>query len=245
VGARRGTYPPANYSDFAYFAARLVRRYGPGGEFWQQHPELPQLPIRSWQVWNEPSLSVYWQPGPDPAAYTRLLRIVRAGIKSVDPRAEVVTAGIPYTQIRSAVPLARFLRQMYAAGGRSAFDTLAVNAYSKNAGELRRTLRKVRRVMRRYGDSRKKLWITEIGWATGGNASPLTVTPDVQAANVTRSYRLLAKTRKRLKLVGAIWYSWRDLPGLIWFNHTGLFDETGNPKPSWNAFVALTHGSPG
>ena len=35
-----------------------------------------------------------------------------------------------------------------------------------------------------------------------------------------------------------------DLPGGIWFNHTGLFTDSLDPKPSWNAFVGLTGGSP-
>ena len=78
-GARRGTYPPANYSDFAFFAAALVRRYGPGGEFWRRHPELPQLPIRSWQVWNEPNIPAYWPSGPNPAEYAAMLRTVGPG----------------------------------------------------------------------------------------------------------------------------------------------------------------------
>jgi hypothetical protein len=27
----------------------LVLRYGPGGSFWQERPDLPQRPIRDWQ----------------------------------------------------------------------------------------------------------------------------------------------------------------------------------------------------
>ena len=58
-GAEPGTYPPRNYADMGRFAATLVRRYGPRGRFWLAHPELPQIPIRAWQVWNEPSLPAY------------------------------------------------------------------------------------------------------------------------------------------------------------------------------------------
>jgi hypothetical protein len=32
-------------------------------------------------------------------------------------------------------------------------------------------------------------------------------------------------------------------PGEIWFNHTGLFTQDFDPKPSWDAFVDLTGGS--
>ena len=37
------------------FVKAAVRRYGPHGQFWTQHPELPNDPIRTWQVWNEPN----------------------------------------------------------------------------------------------------------------------------------------------------------------------------------------------
>ena len=41
-----------------------------------------------------------------------------------------------------------------------------------------------------------------------------------------------------------IWYSWRDVPGPIWFFHTGLFTSDLDAKPSWSAFTALTGGNP-
>jgi hypothetical protein len=56
---------------------------------------------------------------------------------------------------------------------------------------------------------------------------------------------MLAANRGRLNLEGVIWYSWRDVPGGIWFNHTGLFTQEFDPKPAWNAFVSLTDGSAG
>jgi hypothetical protein len=98
--------------------------------------------------------------------------------------------------------------------------------------------------MGRFKDKRAALWITEIGWATGGQRTPLTVSPRRQAAYLRQTYKLMAANRGRLKIAGVIWYSWRDLPGGIWFNHTGLFTQAFNPKPSWKAFVGLTGGSP-
>jgi polysaccharide biosynthesis protein PslG len=240
-GASRGQYPPSNFHTLAFFAAVLVRRYGSNGSFWRAHPSLPYRPIRSWQVWNEPSLSQYWQPGPDPAAYARLLNVVRAGIKGADPRAEVVTAGIPYTQIRSAVPLTRFLRQLYSAGGGSGFNTLAINAYSRNAGELKRTLRKVRRVMRRYGDGRKKVWITEIGWATAGPRHRLVVGA-AQGRRIRSSFRWIKRNRKRMRIRGLVYYQWRDSRPYpptykdMWGLHTGLVDPNGAAKPGLASF---------
>ena len=87
TGARRGVYPPASNAEFAAFAQLLVRRYGPDGGFWRANPGLPQMPIRSWEVWNEPNLPQYWAAGPDPAAYavgfavaTGLIHVAGIGI---------------------------------------------------------------------------------------------------------------------------------------------------------------------
>ena len=48
--------PPRRLGDFRTFAAELVRRYGPDGSLWRERPQLRKVPIRAWQVWNEPNL---------------------------------------------------------------------------------------------------------------------------------------------------------------------------------------------
>ena len=128
---RRGTYPPRRPADMGEFGALLARRYGPGGSFWREHPGLPRLPVRSWQVWNEPNLPVYWPSGPDAAEYVALLRATGRGIRRVDPGAEIVTAGLPDSRL--GVPLRDYVAAMYAAGGAGAFDALAVNPYGLDA----------------------------------------------------------------------------------------------------------------
>src|SRR5690348_13963311 len=46
--------PPRTLLPFAAFLTALVKRYGPDGSFWAAHPSLPRVPIRMWQIWNEP-----------------------------------------------------------------------------------------------------------------------------------------------------------------------------------------------
>ena len=128
-GTAARTYPPRRYTDLGAFGAVLARRYGPGGSFWERHPRLPRLPVRAWQVWNEPNLPVYWPPR------TRRLRSPAAGrgqaIKRVDPEAEIVTAGMP--QSRLGVPFRTFLERMYRAGAAGSFDTLAVHGFARDS----------------------------------------------------------------------------------------------------------------
>ena len=243
VGARRGTYPPANYTDFAFFAATLVRRYGPGGAFWQQHPELPQLPIRSWQVWNEPNIPVYWPSGPNPAQYATMLRAVGEGIKAVDPGARVITAGLNESEL--GIKLVPFLQGMYRAGGKGSFDVLALHPYAPGSDLVTAQLGRAVRELRRNGDSARTL-VTELGWATGGpSRRALVVSEAGQSALIRRTITRLARYRAQLRLDGVFYFNWRDVsaaPGSRdhWGLHTGLLREDGSPKPAMQALTDVT-----
>jgi len=243
AGARRGTYPPANYSDFAYFAARLVRRYGPAGEFWQQHPELPQLPIRSWQVWNEPNIPAYWPSGPNPAEYAAMLSTVGQGIKAVDPGAKVVTAGLNESEL--GIKLVPFLQGMYRAGGKGSFDVLALHPYAPGSDLVMAQISRAVRELRRNGDPARTL-VTELGWATGSpSRRALVVSEEGQASLITRTVAELARFRGRLRLDGVFYFNWRDVApppgsGDHWGLHTGLFRQDGSPKLGFQALTEVT-----
>jgi hypothetical protein len=241
VGAARGTYPPRSNAEFAAFAAMLVRRYGPGGTFWSEHPGLPARPLRSWQVWNEPHIRAYWPTGQDPAEYVAMLREVGAAIKSVDPGAEVVAAGLSETNV--GVPVDEYLRGMYAAGARGTFDTAAVHPYASSADITYDIMARARRIMNRSGDTGAKLWVTELGWATWGQTrNPFNLGPEGQAELVRRVWATLVSERDALGLRGLIYYNYRDIPphapdfqdyfGL----HVGLVDRQGAAKPALQSF---------
>ena len=241
-GARRGTYPPANYSDFAYFAARLVRRYGPGGEFWQQHPELPQLPIRSWQVWNEPNIPAYWPSGPNPAEYAAMLRTVAEGIRAVDPGARVVTAGLNESEL--GIKLVPFLNGMYRAGAKGSFDVLALHPYAPGSDLVMAQVSRAVRELRRNGDNARTL-VTELGWATGmPSRRALVVSEAGQSSLIRRTVAELARYRERLRLDGIFYFNWRDVSAAgsndHWGLHTGLLREDGSPKPALQALTDAT-----
>src|SRR5262249_28696693 len=61
---RKNVASPPNAKDYAAWVEQLVRRYGPKGTFWAQHPELPERPIRDWQLWNEPTVEGFWSDQP-------------------------------------------------------------------------------------------------------------------------------------------------------------------------------------
>jgi hypothetical protein len=242
-GARRGTYPPANYTDFAVFAAALVRRYGPNGDFWREHPELPQLPIRSWQVWNEPNIPAYWPSGPNPAAYAAMLRTVGEGIKAVDPGARVITAGLNESEL--GIKLVPFLQGMYRAGAKGSFDVLALHPYAPGSDLVTAQLNRAVRELRRNGDPARTI-VTELGWATGGPSQRALVVSELgQASLIRRTITRLARYRGQMRLDGVFYFNWRDVsaaPGSRdhWGLHTGLLREDGSAKPAMQALTDVT-----
>ena len=135
-GGGRATCPPSNMGSFAALAQVLVRRYGPQGTLWSERPFVPRNPVRAWQIWNEPNLPVYWCGKPNARQYVAMLRRVGRAINQVDRHAEIVTAGLPKSTLRGAVPLDRYLDQMYNAKAASAFDTLAINSYARDERSL-------------------------------------------------------------------------------------------------------------
>ena len=245
--AARDNFPPAraHFGEFQTFVREAAARYGSNGNFWTSNPSIPKLPVTDWQLWNEMNSPSFWFHKPNAKQYVSLLKVFHAGIKGGDPSARVVLGGLFRTpRIRNGIPLDRYLPAIYRAKGKKYFDSAAIHPYSTTPKDALNAVKDTRKIMSQFKDKKAKLWITEVGWATGGDPTPLTVSPQRQASYLRQTYNTLAANRKRLKIAGVIWYSWRDLPGGIWFNHTGLFTQSLDPKPSWSAFVGLTGGSP-
>jgi hypothetical protein len=240
--SRGATCPPRSNASFAAFARALVHRYGSNGTLWRARPDLPKTPITAWQIWNESNLRVYWCNRPSARQYAAMLRVVGRAIKGIDRRAEILTAGIAPSKLAGTVPLSRYISQMYRAKTRNAFDTLAINAYARDHRELGRLLASVRRLMNARGDRRARIWITEIGWGDKGLRHPFIVGAKGQASRITKSFALIGKQRRRWRLRGVVYFSWRDArpyPPLnkdMWGLHTGLLDIDGRPKPAFSAF---------
>jgi hypothetical protein len=235
---RRGTYPPRRPADMGEFAAVLARRYGPGGSFWDEHRRLPRLPVRSWQVWNEPNLPVYWPNGPDAREYVALLRATSRAIRRVDPGAEIVTAGLPDSRL--GVPLRDYVAAMYAAGAADSFDVLALNLFGRDARGLIEGIETVREVAATNGDD-PAVWVTELGWATGGPPSDFLVSEARQAELLEETLLAVARRRDELRIRGVVYFNWRDSTpyagGRDFFGlHTGLLRLHGAAKPALSSY---------
>jgi hypothetical protein len=163
--------PPVNYQDFGDFCRALATRY--------------KGRIHAYQVWNEPNLNREWgEQTPNPAEYTELLKVCYEGIKSADPEAIVISAGLAPTGTDSpaVMPDTKFLQGMYDAGAAAYFDVLGVNAPGYKAPPetspeeglnqewgggrwfVFRHVEDMREIMVANGDEAKQVAILEMGW---------------------------------------------------------------------------------
>jgi hypothetical protein len=234
--------------------AALVERYGPGGEFWELvtlfDPTIAPRPIRTWQIWNESNARTYWRPGRSaPERYARLLQISDRVLERVDPGAKVISAGLfemPSDGMRSP----KFISRLYQApGAASSFDALGLHPYARVPRAVTDQIELVREIMKRNGDRRKPIWITELGWPTsvvvGGGY--FAKTEEGQARALRRTFNRILNHRGRWRVKRVVWYTWRDndlFGACNLCRYSGLMRQDLTPKPAWRAFVRFTGGSP-
>jgi polysaccharide biosynthesis protein PslG len=240
-------YPPdaGHRDEFATFMKLASERYGSNGAFWALNPSIPRVPIIDWQLWNEPSSPSFWLPRPKAKSYKKLLVAAHNGLAAGDPNARLVLAGLfTNPNVRRGVPMVKYLNGLYRAHARKLFDAVAVHPYAATPDAVIDTVKLARKVMKRHKDGNKKIWITEVGWASSGRPSRFTVKPKVQAKYLRQTFKMAAKKRGKLRIAGVIWFSLKDQSPTVWVYRTGLFTRHDRPKPAWRSFVKFTHGQP-
>jgi nuclear transport factor 2 (NTF2) superfamily protein len=213
----RPVYVPRDPAQFARFAGMLVRRYGPGGSFWSEHPSIARLPIRSWQIWNEVSNSWYWD-STWRTAYPRLLRAGYDAIKAVDPQAHVLMSGLNTGESGPSWQVLEVLYEQLDAQrlGRP-FDQVAAHIYTRRVPDAAKVVEETRKVMERHGDDRP-IRVTELAWPAargrlrderGHKREFFAATTDRgMAKRLVRGIKLLAGKRKALGISGVDWFQW-------------------------------------
>jgi hypothetical protein len=234
--------PPADLSDFADFCGEIASRY--------------QGRIAAYQIWNEPNLGREWgDETPSPKEYTALLRVCYEAIKSADPAAIVISAGLAPTGTHSStvIPDAIFLQQMYDEDAAPYFDVLGVNApgykaapetspdevaVSEEYGNGRwfafRHVEDMREIMIANGDAKKQIAILEMGW-TLDQVNPeyawFAVDEQTQADYLVRAYQYAAA-------------NWRPWIGLMTTVYIAAPDWTPDQHEQWWWSIVLPDGTP-
>ena len=246
----RAVYVPRDPADYARFMDTLVRRYGPTGTFWTEHPDVHYFPIRAWQVWNEVSNSHYWDKS-WARTYPPLLSAAYAAIKGVDPQARVVQSGLNSGESGSSWHALDVLYDQFDRQGLGRpFDEVATHVYTRRVPDALRVVEETRDVMQRHDDSRP-IRITELAWpaakgrlrdADGNKRDFFAATTDKgMAKRLTAGVMSLANNRKRLKISGVDWFQWASAyKGTDdAFRYSGLRNARGKrlkDKPAMKAF---------
>jgi len=242
-GGTNDKHPPTNVADYGNFCGATARHYAPMG-------------VHAWEVWNEPNNAPFFQPRPDIAKYTAMLKACYTAIKAVDPSATVVTAGMspagkynnPCSTPCANINPINFLEGIYANGGGGYFDAVGHHPYSfpyapSTVGDwsawqqMAGTNPSLRSVMVANSDGEKKIWATEWGAPTNGPNTSETVTEAVQASQVTEAFRLY----KSYSWAGPLFvYNFRDdgTSSDTRENFFGLVRHDFSQKPAFGAYQA-------
>jgi len=227
------TAAPANPADFAAFAAALTARYGPGGSFWGEHPELPALPVGAYEVWNEPNAPLYWHPAENgPEDYADLYAATRSAIHQVDGAARVLVGGLAASR-SGVLPAQEWLRRMYAHRGdlRGNVDAVAFHPYARDPEGVYASLAAFRANLDEIAGPGVPIEVTEIGWTTTN------VSEDRRAEYLRQLALTLPRTDCGIERMMP--YAWLG-PELDasdreqWF---GIVNRDATPKPSATAYA--------
>jgi len=221
--------PPLDLDAWATYCGALAARY--------------KGRIAAYQVWNEPNLNREWfNQAPSAAGYVTLLKTCAGAIRSADPDAVIISAGLAPTgtQPPEAIPDMDYLRQMYAADAAPWFDVLGLNApgykappdLSPDEAEKEygnrwmcfRHVEDMRGIMVEAGDGSKQIALLEVGWTIDPR-------PDTHY-----SWHAVSEDEQAQYLVGAYRYAaahWRPWIGLITTIYIADISWTPNDEQYW------------
>jgi hypothetical protein len=212
-------------------------------------PIAKPLPIRNWQIWNEANFFYFAYPV-SPHDYARLLKLSAPAIKRAEPSAKVILTGLfgePSAGAKRGMPAAEFLEQLYRVPNiKSYFDGVALHPYAIDSEQLEELVERFHEVTVENHD-RVPLYITEMGWGSQNDFHINAFEHGVrgQVEELESAYTYLLANRTKLDLKAVYWFSWKDLPESCSFcDSVGLFKAGAGfrAKPSWRAFVQITHG---
>lgn len=225
-------YPPVDYEQFGKFMKALVNRY--------------KDRIKTWELWNEPDISIYWKGSV--SDFARLIKIGSQAVREADPQAKVVLGGIAYNP--------SFILELFRDHGVSPYvDIVNMHNYYETwhrnpVEKIVDYVNEVYEVVWRYGNG-QSLWMAEVGYSTfrknGYVSSSYSAfydyehTPSYQAVDLFKRLALVLSTEK---IAAIAWYELKDLPpteeviGDEYNNrHLGVAYVDYIPKPATKALV--------
>ncbi len=231
--------PPSSPADYAAYAGALASRYGVGGSFWREHPELPAEPVLVWEIWNEPDNPTFWSPKPDVTRYAALYEQARNAILGFEPTAAVIVGGLtnPVVFIPALLTVAPDLR--------GHIDGIGLHPYGIDPSGVLSNVTKAQQVMAAAGIGDVPLYITELGWTTHPPSNPNYLPESKRPTYLRQTLGELG--RLRCGLAATIVYTWvtpehNRADGQDWF---GIHGPNGAGTPDSAAFAAAIRTASG
>lgn len=227
--------PPDDSADFAKFAADAVDRYTDQG-------------VEAWELWNEPNLSRFWDPRPNPERYAELAIETMAAMRATDPSITIIAGGLAPaadTDTGNELSPETFLVRTLDAGAGS-FDAFAIHPYSYPALPIDaassewnpfHNLPRFHEILGNRGHGKKQIWLTEYGAPTG--TADRAVSESHQARSVTEAIEAVEGWAWAGPLLFYAHRDQRSAPSDLESNF-GLLTSDGRPKQAWRDLVALT-----
>ncbi len=248
VAAEGSDLPVANAWQrraWASFIRAVVNRYGIEGSYWREEEDVPYVPMRRFEIWNEQNI-VTFANDPEPKRFAVLIRIAGRVLHRQQPSAKVIVGGLfgRPLQIPPNIASGDFLSRLYEAGRvKPYFDGVALHPYVADARAMAAQLRNLRRIMRAHNDEEAALYVTELGW--GSDSGPTRWQRGLygQAHQLDKALAIISANRVRWRIRGVWWFTWSDEGGSCIFCHSaGLLTEKREGKPAWYRFNEWTGG---
>lgn len=192
--------PPDDLADWGEFCSQVATHY--------------RGRISAYQIWNEPNLSREWGNRPPSAAeYVALLRVCSDAIRTADPEAILISAGLSPTGTHdhTAIPDDVYLQALYDSGFQDHVDVVGMHAPGYSTPELSpdeaqaagsqrfftfRRIEDLRKIMVANGDAARQVALLEVGWTTD-QVNPdyawFAVDEAAQARNLVAAYQYAAE----------------------------------------------------
>ncbi|MCF7802645.1 MAG: beta-galactosidase [Candidatus Marinimicrobia bacterium] len=233
-------HPPKDFNEFGEFMGDLVNRY--------------EDYIKTWELWNEPDISVYWQG--TTAEFAEFTKIGSRAVKEADPDAKVVLAGLAHR--------IQFTRELFRDYDISDYvDIVNIHNYFETwhqdpVENIDEYINDIHDIIWRWGDG-QPLWMAEVGYSTFRQDSYVSSvyetyydyehSPEYQAVDLFKRLALSVATKN---MTAIAWYEIKDLPqseeviGDEYNNrYLGVAYEDHSPKPAQKAlsfFIDLFAG---
>ena len=232
---------PPNWASTAPEGAARPWVYKPKLDAWADYVENLTRQykdvIQHWEIWNEPNISVFWEPKPDAREFLDVVRMGYEAAKRGNPNCEVLIPGLAGPgEGRWGMD---FLEALLKLGAARYCDAISIHPYRQATPEesdLEGDLRHIAELATASG-GRKPIWFTENCWTTqlpGGS------TEERAARMVPRAYALSLGTGL---LEGLIFFRLHD-PGVDRFygeDNYGMCWHDLTPKAAWCAHATFAN----